>query len=255
MGPKLLWISVIMNGNFLSNKGVSNRVSQAGEKLGIVSISSIHHLCCALLPGSTEPLRESGVIELRLPFSALGIPQCKLLNVLGQCRSVQSEEVTDSVFYTINYLTASAFPKSSSLMFCRKSAYKYFYLRTVFHLLKVHVFHSLFLINQLYCIPQCIPLLCTWWHLFVLVWRHLIYSHLYLGDYFIRKIRIFVIDTDFYNNSLEKEGHSEEIQEKHCHYLEHLQCLCKLCHLIGWDWALGKHLGFCRGVKVRENPN
>lgn len=52
---------------FLSNKDVSSRVSQAGEKLGIVSISPIHHLCCALLPGSTEALGESGVIALLLP--------------------------------------------------------------------------------------------------------------------------------------------------------------------------------------------
>lgn len=63
---------VIMNGNSLCNKDVSNRVPQADEKVGIVVYtSSIDHLCCVLLPGSTNPLGESGVTDdLRLPFSA-----------------------------------------------------------------------------------------------------------------------------------------------------------------------------------------
>lgn len=64
------------------------------------------------------------------PFSALGILQSRLLNVLCQCQSIQSEEVTESVFYTISYPAASTFPKISSLMFCRNTAYKYLYLRT-----------------------------------------------------------------------------------------------------------------------------
>lgn len=60
-----------MDGNSLSNKDVSNRVSQADDKAGIVVYtSSTHHLCCALLPGSTDPLGESGVIDLHLPLGA-----------------------------------------------------------------------------------------------------------------------------------------------------------------------------------------
>lgn len=60
-----------MNRNCSSNKDVSNRVSQADERVGIVVYtSSTHHLCCVLLPGSMDPLGESGVIDLHLPFSA-----------------------------------------------------------------------------------------------------------------------------------------------------------------------------------------
>lgn len=182
---------------FLSNKDVSSRVLQAGEKLGIVFISSLHHLCCALLPGSTEPLGESGVIDLRLPFSALGILQCRLLNVLGRCQSVQSGG-GNRLFSTPSAASLLQ-PCLRSHLWCSvgKLRINTYTWEPVFPLLWVRVFHSVFLINQLYSVPHCIPLLCTWCHLFVLVWTHLIYPDWYLGGYIIRKIRIFILGFDF----------------------------------------------------------
>lgn len=73
-----------MNGNSLSNKDVSNRVSQADEEVGIVVYtSSIHHLCCALLPGSTGSLGDSGVIDLCLPVSAAQRSAVQALKYFG----------------------------------------------------------------------------------------------------------------------------------------------------------------------------
>lgn len=69
-----------MNGNSLSSKDVSSRVSQADEKVGTdVYTSSIYHLCCALLPGSTDLLGESTVTDLFLPSSAA---QCSVMHAL-----------------------------------------------------------------------------------------------------------------------------------------------------------------------------
>lgn len=73
-----------MNGNTVSSKDVSNRVSQADEKVGIdVYTSSIYHLCCALLPGSTDPLGESRVTDLCLPSSAALCSAMHTLRYLG----------------------------------------------------------------------------------------------------------------------------------------------------------------------------
>lgn len=70
-----------MNGNSVSSKDVANR---ADEKVGIVvCTSSIHHLCCALLPGSTDPLGESGVTDLRLPFSTAQRSAMQALKYFG----------------------------------------------------------------------------------------------------------------------------------------------------------------------------
>lgn len=71
---------------FLSNKDVSSRVSQAGEKLGIVSIITHTPPVLCVTARQHRGIRGERGNSAPPAFSALGTLHCRLLNVLVDVR-------------------------------------------------------------------------------------------------------------------------------------------------------------------------